>query len=87
MGSVLPERSVTVDPFNKVPKKLPKIYFNDGAVTSCVWYDPEIGSEEGKKKLVEAIQKAREAFFGSYFPPGVKHARTKRKPNRLKIAV
>jgi hypothetical protein len=53
-------------PFNKVPKKYPKIYFNDGKTTSCVWFDPEIGTEKGKKVLIEAIEAAKKAFFSIY---------------------
>lgn len=53
-------------PFNKVPKKHPKIHFNDGQTISSIWFDPEIGSETGKKQLTDAIKAAQTAFFSIY---------------------
>lgn len=73
------------DPFAKVPKRLPKIYFNDGETNSAVWFDPEIGTEDGKKRLAEAVKKASEIFFQEYFKPtGGRSARTKHGTNRLR---
>lgn len=53
-------------PFNGVPKKHPKIYFNDGETISSVWFVPGIGTEKGMKHLVDAIKAAKTAFFSVY---------------------
>ncbi len=56
------------DPFDRVPKKHPKIYFSNGDGASAVWFDPEIGTPEGRQQLIKAIQKAKAAFWRSYSP-------------------
>lgn len=58
------------DPFERVPKKLPKIYFNDGTTSSAVWFDPQVGTAKGRARLVRAVKSASEAFFGEYLPQG-----------------
>lgn len=54
------------DPFARVSKRLPKAYFNDGETTSAVWFDPVIGTEEGRTRLVAAVKKARDLFLSDY---------------------
>ena len=69
-GSAGPSRSRylprgVTNPFARVPKKLPKVYFNDGETIYASWVDPELSTPTGRKRFIAAIKAAMRSFARS----------------------